>query len=47
MQKHYSHPRRAAMRKAVSGLDGSTPELSSEAEPRALRNEDVVEMLSG
>ena len=44
--KNYSHIRMDAKRKDVSGLDGSTPELSSEAdEPRALRNEDVLEML--
>ena len=48
MKKNYSHIRMDARRKAVSGLDGSTAELSSEAdEPRALRNEDVLEMLSG
>ena len=48
MQRHYSHVRMDARRKAVSGLDGSTPELSSEAEePRTLRNEHVLEMLIG
>ena len=48
IKKRYSHVRMDARRKAVSGLDGSTPELSSETdEPRALRNEDVLEMLSG
>ena len=48
IKKRYSHVRMDARRKAVSGLDGSTPELSSEAdESRALRNEDVLEMLSG
>jgi hypothetical protein len=47
MQRHYSHVRMDARRKAVSGLDGSTPDLSSERDERALRNEDVIEMLSG
>ena len=48
MQKHYSHARMDARRKAVSGLDGSTPDLSSDQEEqRALRNEDVLEMLGG
>ena len=48
MQRHYSHVRMDARRKAVSGLDGSTPDRSSERdEIRALRNEDVLEMLAG
>lgn len=48
MKKRYSHVRMDARRKALSGLDGSTPDLSSEQDDvRALRNEDVLEMLSG
>jgi hypothetical protein len=40
------HP--ARLDQLQSGLDGSTPELSSEQdEIRALRNEDVLEMLGG
>jgi integrase len=48
IKKHYSHVRMDARRKAVSGLDGSTPDLSSDAEEGTpLRNQDVVEMLAG
>ena len=48
MQRHYSHVRMDARRKAVSGLDGSTPELSGEKdEMPTLRNEHVLEMLVG
>jgi hypothetical protein len=37
-----------ARRKAVSGLDDSTPELSCDAdELTPLRNQDVLEMLAG
>jgi integrase len=48
MKKRYSHVRMGARRKALSGLDGSMPDLSSDQdEVRALRNEDVLEMLAG
>jgi integrase len=45
MKKNYSHVRMDAQRKAVSGLDGSTAELSSEV--TAFRNQDVLDMLGG
>lgn len=48
MKKRYSHVRMEARRRAVSGLDGSMPDLSSETdEIPPLRNEHVLEMLSG
>jgi hypothetical protein len=46
MKKRYSHVRMDAIRKAVSGLDGSTAELSSDEGP-AYRNQDVLDMLTG
>jgi integrase len=45
MKRNYSHVRLDARRKAVSGLDGSTAELSSEV--TAFRNQDVLDMLGG
>ena len=48
MKKRYSHVRMDARRRAVSGLDGNMPDLSSETdEIPPLRNEHVLEMLSG
>ncbi len=45
MKKRYSHVRMDARRKAVSQLDGSTADLSSDTVP--FRNQDVLNMLSG
>jgi hypothetical protein len=47
MQRHYSHVRMDARRKAVSGLDGSTAVLSADENTTALRNQDVIDMLAG
>jgi integrase len=46
-KKVYSHVRMDARRKALSGLDGSIADLSTDPPEAALRNQDVLEMLAG